>query len=148
MMFVKPDSARALVTGFKPVPLSGEYIWQRDYIEYIDGTNEYSPNVDGFYVATADGIAGKDGEDAITVEIDSSAGNVFLHKNISTTLTCTVIKGNGTDITNQVTRFTWIKKDANGVVDSSWSRPLAGRSITLTEADVDSKAIFVCEVEF
>lgn len=95
-----------------------------------------------------DGKDGKDGEDAILVRVDSSAGNVFLHKNISTTLTCTVTKGNGTDITNQVTRFTWIKKDANGVIDSSWSRPLAGRSITLTEADVDSKAIFVCEVEF
>ena len=95
-----------------------------------------------------DGKDGKDGEDAILVTIDSTAGNVFLHKDISTTLTCTVIKGNGTDITDQVTRFTWIKKNADGSVDQSWSRPLAGRSITLTEADVDSKAIFICEVEF
>ena len=91
---------------------------------------------------------GVDGEDAITVSIDSSAGNVFLNKNIQTTLTCTVTKGNGTDITNQVTRFTWTKKNADGTVDSSWSRPLAGRSIILTDADVNSKAIFICEVEF
>ena len=91
---------------------------------------------------------GLDGEDAITVSIDSSAGNVFLNKHIQTTLTCTVTKGNGTDITNQVTRFTWTKKNADGTIDSSWSRPLAGRSITLTDADVNSKAVFVCEVEF
>ena len=95
-----------------------------------------------------DATQGLDGEDAITVRIDSSAGDIFLNKNIQTTLTCTVIKGNGTDITNQVTRFTWTKQNADGTVDSSWSRPLAGRSITLTDADVNSKAIFTCEVEF
>ena len=91
---------------------------------------------------------GMDGEDAITVSIESSAGNVFLNKHIQTTLTCTVTKGNGTDITNQVTRFTWTKKNADGTIDSSWSRPLAGRSITLSDTDVNSKAIFICEVEF
>ena len=91
---------------------------------------------------------GADGEDAITVTIDSSAGTVFLNKQITTTLTCTVIKGNGTDITNQVTRFTWSKKNADGTVDTSWSRPLAGNTITISEADVTSKAIFTCEVEF
>ena len=95
-----------------------------------------------------DATQGSDGEDAITVRIDSSAGDIFLNKNIQTTLICTVIKGNGTDITNQVTRFTWTKQNADGTIDSSWSRPLAGRSITLTDADVNSKAIFTCEVEF
>ena len=95
-----------------------------------------------------DASQGEDGEDAITVNIDSSAGTVFLNKNITTTLTCTVIKGNGTDITNQVTRFTWSKKNADGTPDTSWSRPLAGNTITLSEADVTSKAIFTCEVEF
>ena len=88
------------------------------------------------------------GQDAINVIIDSSAGNVFLRKDITTTLTCTVIKGNGTDITNRVTNFHWIKKNADGTVDTSWNRNLAGNTITLTEADVNSKAIFVCEVQF
>lgn len=88
------------------------------------------------------------GQDAINVIIDSSAGNVFLKKDITTTLTCTVIKGNGTDITNRVTSFHWIKKNADGTVDTSWNRNLAGNTITLTEADVNSKAIFVCEVQF
>ena len=86
--------------------------------------------------------------DAITVSVDSSAGTVFLNKNISTTLTCTVTKGNGTDITNQVTRFTWSKKNADGTIDPTWNRSLAGNTITLTDADVNSKAVFMCEVEF
>ena len=94
------------------------------------------------------GPPGPAGQDAITVKIDSSAGEVFLNKRITTTLTCTVIKGNGTDITNQVTRFNWIKKNADGTVDTSWSRPLAGNTISISEADVTSKAIFICEVEF
>ena len=94
------------------------------------------------------GPAGPAGEDAITVRIESSAGEVFLNKQITTTLTCTVIKGGNTDITNQVTRFNWIKKNADGTVDTSWSRPLAGNTIVISEADVTSKAIFICEVEF
>ena len=101
----------------------------------------------GEYKDVSEITEGADGEDAINVVIESSAGNLFYRQDISSTLTCTVYSGTK-DITNQVTRFTWTKKNADGIIDSSWSRPLAGRSITLTEADVDSKAIFVCEVEF
>ena len=88
-----------------------------------------------------------DSQIPIRVEIESSAGNMFLHKNVSSKLTCTVYKGND-DITNQVTKFTWRKKDRNGVVDPNWSRLAAGRTITIGPEDVTSKAIFVCEVEF
>lgn len=130
-----------------PTPTNGEYIWQRDYIEYIDGTNGYSPDVEGFYVATADGIVGKDGEDAITVQIESSTGNLFYKQGISSILTCTVYSGS-TDITSQVTKFTWKKKNSDGTIDSSWSRIQGGRSISIGPNDVDSKAIFICEVEF
>jgi len=101
----------------------------------------------GEYKDVSEITEGADGEDAINVVIESSAGNLFYRQDISSTLTCTVYSGTK-DITNQVTRFTWTKKNADGIIDSSWSRPLAGRSITLTEADVDSKAIFICEVEF
>ena len=83
----------------------------------------------------------------IRVEIDSSNGNIFLRKDISTQLTCTVYKGNE-DITNTVTRFNWSKQNSDGTVDTSWSRLAAGRSITITDADVASKAIFTCTVEF
>lgn len=96
----------------------------------------------------AEGVPGADGKDAIQVIIESSAGNMFFNKDISSTLTCTVLKGGVEDITNQVTKFTWKKKDKDGNIDSSWSRLAAGRTITIGPADITSKAIFVCEVEF
>lgn len=94
------------------------------------------------------GVPGADGKDAIQVIIDSSAGNMFFNKDINATLTCTVLKGGTEDITNQVTKFTWKKKDKDGNIDSSWSRLAAGRTITIGPADIASKAIFICEVEF
>ena len=91
---------------------------------------------------------GVPGEDAIQVIIDSTAGNMFLRKNINTTLVCSVYKGT-TDITNRVTRFTWTKKDKDGNTDSSWVQPVGTtNSIVIGPSDVASKAIFTCEVEF
>ena len=87
-----------------------------------------------------------DKELPITVYIDSSAGNIFTDPNINTTLTATVYKGS-TDITDRVTKFTWSKKDKNGLEDPNWGRLVQGRSITITTADVLSKAIFTCQVE-
>lgn len=95
---------------------------------------------------------GKDGEDAITVIIDSSAGNMFVRQDIRTTLTCHVYQGSGMDpdhdITDQVTKFTWVKYDKDGVKDETWARLPGGQSITIGPEDVASKAIFKCEVEF
>lgn len=85
------------------------------------------------------------GEDAITVRIDSSSGNIFKNNIISTILTCNVFKGE-TNITSQATAFKWIKKDQWGTVDNSWTRTIAGNAITITNNDVLSKAIFECEV--
>lgn len=91
---------------------------------------------------------GVPGEDAVQVIVDSTAGNMFLRKNINTTLVCSVYKGT-TNITNQVTRFTWTKKDKDGNTDSSWVQPVGTtNSIVIGPSDVASKAIFTCEVEF
>ena len=84
----------------------------------------------------------------IRVEIESVNGNLFYARTINTILICTVYKGN-TDITNQVTSFTWQKKDKNGNIDENWTPPLGtGRQLEITNADVDSKAIFTCTVQF
>jgi hypothetical protein len=66
---------------------------------------------------------------------------------VSSTLTCTVYSGTE-DITDKVTKFTWKKKKSDGTIDTNWSRLLGGRSISIGPNDVDSKAIFICEVEF
>ena len=83
----------------------------------------------------------------IRVEVESSNGNMFLRNNISTQLTCTVYKGND-DITDTVTRFNWSKKNSDGTIDPNWSRLAGGRTITISNEDVASKAIFTCTVEF
>ena len=81
----------------------------------------------------------------ITVQIDSSAGIIFKNKNISTILTATVYKG-GVDITSEVTRFKWTKRDKDGNPDPSWSRFTTSNTIPINTDDVTSKAVFGCEV--
>ena len=81
----------------------------------------------------------------ITVQIDSSAGNIFKNKNISTILTATVYRG-GVDITSEIDTFKWTKKDKNGNLDPLWSRYTTSNIITINSDDVTGKAVFGCEV--
>lgn len=81
----------------------------------------------------------------ITVQIDSSAGNIFKNKNISTVLTATVYRG-GEDITSEIQSFKWTKKDKDGNPDPSWSKFTTSNTITINSDDVISRAIFGCEV--
>ena len=84
----------------------------------------------------------------VKVEIDSSAGNMFIRQDIRSSLTCYVYKGNE-DITNQVTQFIWSKYDKDGNKDETWVAPIpSGRTITIGPEDVTSKAVFKCEVRF
>ena len=105
--------------------------------------SQINQNVDDYVDKQIDKI---DKELPITVQIDSSAGNIFTSPNANTVLTATVYKGS-VDITDQVVRFRWIKKDKNGIVDEDWGRLIQGRSISVSSADVMAKAIFICQVE-
>ena len=105
--------------------------------------SQINQNVDDYVDKQIDKI---DKELPITVHIDSSAGNIFTSPNANTVLTATVYKGS-VDITDQVVRFRWIKKDKNGVIDENWGRLIQGRSISVSPADVMAKAIFICQVE-
>lgn len=89
---------------------------------------------------------------AVSVEIDSSAGNIFINGNISTILRCYVYKG-GIDIThdnNYILTYTWKKINIiDGSEVSGWTpTPVAlePNAIRITTSDVDSKAVFQCEV--
>ena len=86
----------------------------------------------------------QNGEDPIRVEIESNVGNMFLNVFTQAILTCHVYKG-ATDITNQVTRFTWKKKDKDGNIDNNWSQP-SQQSININSNDIKAKAIFICEI--
>ena len=86
----------------------------------------------------------------LNVVIESNIGNFILRTDTTITLTCTVYQGNN-DITNQVTNFTWTKKNQDGSIDANWIPTLAsvdGRSILVNASDIQAKAIFICEVEF
>lgn len=141
ILFAKSNSqTTAPVTGWStdaPDITDGEYIWQKTITTYGNG------EIESDVVC----MTGKNGENALTVYIDSSAGVMFKRKGINTILTATVYYGTE-DVTDDVTAFHWIKRDKDGVIDTSWSRENAGRSITLSPQDVQSKAIFVCEIEY
>lgn len=85
------------------------------------------------------------GESALNVVIDSSAGILFKNSNINSILRCYVYSGTR-DITNSVTSFDWYRVLPDGTRDQSWSRIGAGNIITITSADVVSKAVFRCDV--
>ena len=78
------------------------------------------------------------------IKAATSPGNIFKNRGINTVLTATVKKGNK-DITDKVTDFHWIRYDKDGNLDPNWSR-LNTRTITLSPVDLQSKAIFTCEV--
>ena len=141
ILFAKSNSnTTPPVSGWSedaPVVSKGEYIWQKTITEY--GTGE----VESDTVC----MTGSDGENALTVIVDSSAGIIFKRKGINTILTATVYYGTQ-DVTDDVTAFHWIKRDKDGQIDPDWSRVGAGRSIILTPQDVTNKAIFVCEVDY
>ena len=100
-----------------------------------------------------DEIEAGTGDDAINVEIDSSAGNIFINGVISTILRCYVYKG-GVDITHDNTyikTYTWKKIN---IIDGSevqgWTPTavaLEPNAIRITADDVDSKAVFQCMVD-
>ena len=78
------------------------YLWQRTKITYNNGAIKYLPDDggigDGFYVETSEG--GAPGEDAITLSIQSSNGDIFRTNSDTSVLTVTIFKG-ATEITSQ-----------------------------------------------
>ena len=131
----KPDISDKRWSLNPPTWSSTTYIWQKTIYIYSDGTKEETEPVC---------LTGRHGESAINVVISSSAGDVFLRRDIQTILTCNVYYGTK-DYSDHVTSYHWIKKDKDGNVDESWSR-MPGKSISITGDDVNTKAIFDCEV--
>lgn len=87
-----------------------------------------------------------DGEGAFYVVIETSAGNIFKNRGINTILTAHAYYGSQ-EVTDDVTSWTWKKHNADGTEDESWSRD-AGNIITLSPADVTSRAVFYCYAEY
>ena len=88
---------------------------------------------------------GADGEDAIYIMIDSTAGNFFNHGAVTTSLIAHVYQGS-TEITSQFDTFEWYRRLPDGTRDSTWHTQETSNRLDLTTADVNERAVFVCEV--
>ena len=126
---------------------AGSFLWQRTTTTYASGKTTVKEAFLGGSGAKGDkGDKGDTGQNALSVQISSSNGNIFKNDNIVTTLTCTVYYGTS-DVTNQVTSFNWIKVNEDGTVDENWSRLTSVNIININNNDVDGKASFGCEIE-
>lgn len=83
------------------------------------------------------------------LEIYASNGITFKNSIINTVLTARVYKGKN-DVTDTLlnSSFRWIKTDRYGNIDTAWNNAHigVGKSVTITEADVQSRATFTCEI--
>ena len=77
----------------QPTWTPGKYIWRRNFITKGDGSTSYTPDQNGVCITGNTGEAGKDGEDAILLQILSSNGHIFKNSTLSTTLIVNIIVG-------------------------------------------------------
>ena len=118
-------------------PLSqGSWLWTKTVTHYTDDTS--NATYQRSYIGT-------DGQDAIRIEIDPIGGNFIKRGQVGTSLIAHVYKG-ATDITNQFSHFTWYRRKADGTRDTSWSTQETSNQLSITTADIDESAVFVCEV--
>ena len=97
------------------------------------------------YKDIAEIAEGADGEDAIYIMIDSTGGNFFNRGQIQTSLIAHVYRGSE-EITSQFNTFNWYRRLPNGQRDPSWVTQETSNQLDLNTADVDERAVFVCEV--
>lgn len=131
----------------------GKFIWRRFIYVYGDGHEEIGNP------ALSTGGSGKDGEDAVTLRIESSRGTVFKNDSVSTVLSVVIYQGSKR-ITDSVTlkstfgnsaylQWKWMRLDDEtfGIISASDSRfSDNGFRFTLLPDDVDTKVTFMCEL--
>lgn len=86
-----------------------------------------------------------------TILINSSNGNVFRLPNVSTTLSCVVLKNNE-DITNLLddSKFCWKRISSDAMLDEQWntsSKALYHKTVDITGEDCIGRTVFECEVD-
>lgn len=131
----------------------GRYMWQKTVTIYANGDTEES---DPTCIA---GASGKDGEDAVTLRIDSSRGTVFKNNGVSTVLSVVIYKGsnritNKTELANILganayLEWYWQRMDETsfGVISAADQRiGNDGFTFTLSADDVDTKVVFLCKL--
>ena len=127
----------------------GTFLWVRDVYTYVSGDVTYGEPVCTEGVPGADGQPGTDGESPITIQIESSNGNIFYRTGLQTTLSCHVYDGRA-EITNTIpqNKFDWHKKNNDGTEDTDWysSNIHTGPTLIIDNDDIFNRAIFICNV--
>lgn len=114
------------------------YLWMYIVTTYNDDTTD----------STEPALIGRQGEDAVYVEITSQNGNVFKNGIINTTLFARVFRGDQ-EITSELepSQFTWTRTSDDPQDDSYWNLNSPHmKSIVVTNQDVYHKATFNCEI--
>lgn len=110
-------------------------------------------------ITVSSGKDGRDGQDAVTLRIDSSRGTVFKNSEVSTVLNVVIFKG-GKTITdaasmraefgsNAYLEWQWQRmgEETFGTILATDSRiSNEGFSLSLSPSDVDTKVVFKCQL--
>nr|AFN84598.1 prophage protein [uncultured bacterium scaffold00056] len=160
--YYQSTSATELTGGswstVSPAWTEGTYIWTRDLITYGNGSSVYGEAV---CITGNSGKDGEDGEDAVLLQIESTNGNMFRNTDIATILTVTVIvAGAAITSTRQLAeafgsgaRLLWQYKgygetEFSDIPEDDPRLSDGGFLFTLTAADVKTKAVFNCSLDY
>ena len=127
------------VTTIPSVP-AGQYLWTKTVVTYSDGksTTSYSVSRNG-----TNGQNGANGQDALTLVVLSSNGNIFKNTNIATTLSAHVYKG-GVEVTGSALTalgtIKWYKDDSQTAVAT-------GSNLTINPGDVNNYVNYTAQLE-
>lgn len=141
-----------------PSWVDGKYMWQRIKVVLGDGTVKYTPDEEGTCIS---GATGPSGEDAVTVHVESTNGNIFKNSDIATILVATVITGSriitdSTELKNTFgaqARLVWFQKQYGQLnyEEMSPSDPRlsdSGFMLTINAQDVYTKSTFQCGLDY
>ena len=89
-----------------------------------------------------------DNSDPIQIVITSTGGDVFKNGQGSTVLTAVVYQAGAEIDADGKGTYTWTKYNKDGAVDTSWgtSGSKTGKTLSVSNTDVDTKATFMCVV--
>ena len=83
----------------------------------------------------------------LEIEIESSAGNIFKNSGINTQLIAHAYF-RGEEVTGDIPSWTWVKHNADGTEDATWTKTGVGNIITITSSDVQSRATFYARATY
>lgn len=123
-----------------PSTPTGKYLWTKTVVTYSDGksTTSYSVSRSG-----TNGTNGSNGQDALSMVILSSNGNIFKNTNIATTLSGHIYKG-GVEVTGSALTalgtIKWYK-------DEGTTSVATGSNLTINPGDVNNYVNYTAKLE-